>query len=83
MDQQASFPYDQLHGLSFTQLFSVVVAMARWNWILHRNESLVLLRIREGERMRRLQPAYGALGSASTDSLHLSGQRARDRSSAL
>ena len=61
MDQQASFPYDQLHSLSFTQLFSLVVAMARWNWILHRNESLVLLRIREGERMCRLQPAYGAL----------------------
>ena len=30
MEQRSTFPYSQIHDLSFTQLFSLVAAMARW-----------------------------------------------------
>ena len=61
MNQPTSFPYGQLRGLSFNQLYSLVVAMARGRWIVCREQSLVLRRAWESERMRFLQPASAAL----------------------
>jgi hypothetical protein len=61
MKQASSFPYDQLHEMTFHQLFSLLVAITRWNWVLRREQSLVLLRAYERERMRVLHPAYAAL----------------------
>lgn len=61
MEQRSTFPYSQIHDLSFTQLFSLVAAMARWNWTLRREQSLVWQRVGECCLRRALQPAYAAV----------------------
>jgi len=57
----SSFPYQQLRGMSFSQLFSLVSAVARWNWALRRDQSLVWQRAGECCLRRVLQPAYAAI----------------------
>jgi hypothetical protein len=61
MSQDTSFPYDQLHGMSFRQLYSLVIVMARWDWRRRQEQSLVLQRACESSRTRLLQPAYAAV----------------------
>ena len=56
-----SFPYQRLQGLSFSQLFSLVSAMARWNWTLRREQAFVSQRAGECCVRRVLQPAYAAV----------------------
>ena len=73
MNQPSSFPYRELRGMSFGQLYSLVVVMARWNWVLQRDRSLVFRRAHESDQMRLVQPAYAAL------LLHESGLGRSDR----
>jgi hypothetical protein len=61
MNRPSSFPYCQLRAMSFRQLYSLVVVVARWNWALDQDRSLVLQRAEESDRMRQQQPAYAAL----------------------
>jgi hypothetical protein len=61
MNQPISFPYGQLRSLSFRELYSLVLLMARRNWVLRREHSLILRRTSESDRMRLFQPAYAAV----------------------
>jgi hypothetical protein len=75
-----SFPYQQLHGMSFSQLFSLVSAMARWKWALRREQSLVWQRAGECCLRRVLQPAYAAVflcesGSATPETSTAAGEQ--------
>lgn len=61
MNRPSSFPYKQLRGMSFRQLYSLVVVVARWNRALDQDQSMVLQRAQDSDRMRLQHPAYAAL----------------------
>lgn len=54
------FEYSQLHSLTFTQLFHLMVVMARAHSTL-RQETLIVGRASDCCRKRLSQPAYAAL----------------------
>ena len=61
MNQLSSFPYSKLRSLSFTQLFSLVIVMARWKWEMRADRYLLVCRARENARSRILLPAHAAV----------------------